>query len=127
MTSQDDLRPLAVAAILMLRSRVRWKPGKDTQHLEKRIRVGHLQVGTTLEEYNRIISEILRQPDGAVYHYPFNGDDYFGVVGKAEEIPWLIILSATGIMETSFPPKDLLNYLQRRNFIYLGKMSEMIP
>lgn len=127
MTSQDDLRPLAVAAILMLRSRLRWKPGKDIQHLEKRIRVGHLQVGTTLDEYNRIISEILRQPDSAVYHYPFNGDDYFGVVGKADEIPWLIILSATGIMETAFPPKDLLNYLQRRNFVYLGKISEMIP
>jgi len=35
MTSQDDLRPLAVAAILMLRSRVRWKPGKDIQHLRR--------------------------------------------------------------------------------------------
>jgi len=127
MTNQEDLRPLAVAAILMLRSRVRWKPGKDTQHVEKRIRVGHLQAGTTLEEYNRIISDILRQPDSSVYHYPFNGADYFGVVGKADEIPWLIILSATGIMETAFPPKDLLNYLQRRNFIYLGKISEMIP
>lgn len=127
MAGQDDLRPLAIAAILVLRSRVRWKPGKDIQHLEKRIRVGHLQVGTTLDEYNRIISKILRQSDSAVYHYSFNGDDYFGVVGKADEILWLIILSATGMMETAFPPKDLLNYLQRRNFVYLGKMSEMIP
>jgi hypothetical protein len=127
MSSEDDLRPLAVAAILALRTRLRWKPGKDLQHLEKRIRLGHLPVDTTLEEYNRIISEILRQPDSAVYHYPFDGDDYFGVIGKAGEIPWLIILSATGMMETAFPPKDLINYLQRRNFIYLDKMSEIIP
>jgi hypothetical protein len=126
MNSEDNIRPLAVAAVLALRSRLRWKPGKDIQHLEKRIRVGHLPVGTTLDEYNRIISEILRHSDSAIYHYPFDGDDYFGVVGNAGEIPWLIILSATGMMETAFPPKDLVNYLQRRNFIYLGKMSEMI-
>lgn len=86
----------------------------------------NLPVGTTLDEYTRIISEILRQPDSAVYHYPFNGDDYWGVVGKVDEISWLIILSATGMMETAFPLKDLLNYLQRRNFIYLSKMNEMI-
>jgi len=27
------------------------------------------------------------------------------------------------MMETAFPPKDLINYLQRRNFVYLGKIS----
>lgn len=127
MNSEDNIRPLAVAAILALRSRLRWKPGKDIQHLEKRIRVGHLPVGTTLDEYNRIINEILHHSDSAIYHYPFDGDHYFGVVGNTGEIPWLIILSATGMMETAFPPKDLINYLQRRNFVYLGKMSEMIP
>ncbi|MCI0690471.1 hypothetical protein L0337_00525 [candidate division KSB1 bacterium] len=127
MNNEDNIRALAVAAVLALRSRVRWKPGKDIQHLEKRIRVGHLQAGTAMDEYNRMISEILRQPDSEIYHYPFDGDDYFGVVGNAGEIPWLIILSAAGMMETAFPPKDPINYLQRRNFIYLGKMSEMIP
>ncbi len=127
MNNEDDIRRLASAAILTLRSRVRWKPDKDSQHLEKRIRVGHLQAAMTLDEYNRIISEILHQPESMVYHYLFDGDDYFGVVGKVGEIPWLIILSAAGMMETAFPPKDLINYLQRRNFVYLGKMSEMIP
>ncbi len=127
MNSPDSIRPLAAAAILMLRAHVRWKSGKALQHLEKRIRVGHLPAGTLLDEYNQIISDILRHPESAVYHYPFNADDYFGVVGNDREIPWLIILSATGIMETAFPPDDLINYLQRRNFIYLGKMREMIP
>lgn len=33
----QELRLLAAAAIRMVRHQVRWKPGKDVQHLEKRI------------------------------------------------------------------------------------------
>jgi hypothetical protein len=126
MTNEDDLRRLAVAAILLLRSRARWKTGKDLQHLEKRIRVGHLPAGTTIDQYNHIVDELLHQPDSFVYHYPYRDADYFGVVGEIDNTSWLLILSATGMMETAFPPKDLADYLKRRGFIYLGKMSEMI-
>jgi hypothetical protein len=32
-------------AICRLRERVRWRPGKSTQHLAKRIKLGHIPVG----------------------------------------------------------------------------------
>jgi hypothetical protein len=126
MNDRNNLHNLASAAILALRSCVRWKPGKDIQHLKKRIRVGHLPDGKTLDEYNQIVTEVLHQEDSDVYHYPYDSDTYFGVVGKIGNIPWLVILSPKGIMETAFPPKDIDTYLKRRGFIYLGKMSEII-
>ncbi len=55
MNSEDDIRRLAVAAILALRSRVRWKPGKDLSHLKKRIRLGHLSASATIDDYNQIV------------------------------------------------------------------------
>jgi hypothetical protein len=127
MNTEEEIRRLAIAAVQSSRSRLRWKTGKDRQHLEKRIRLGHLSPGATLDEYNRIINEILHQPDSEIYHYQFDGSDYFGIVGTVGDKPWLIILSKAGIMETAFPPKDLVDYLQKRNFVYLAKMSEMIP
>lgn len=34
---------------------IRWKAGKAASHLTKRIRLGHLPVGTSLDEYNAVI------------------------------------------------------------------------
>lgn len=126
MEDENDINQLAAAAILAAQPRVLWKPGKDIQHLEKRIRVGHLPEGTILDEYNQIVSAVLHHDDSKVYHYPYNDDTYFGVVGKTENTSWLVILNPKGIMETAFPPKELENYLKRRGFIYLGKISEII-
>jgi hypothetical protein len=43
-------------AIRRLREGVRWRPGKNAQHLAKRIELGNLPVGTTLAEYEAITS-----------------------------------------------------------------------
>jgi hypothetical protein len=127
MSREEEIRQLAIAATQMLRSRVRWKPGKDVEHLAKRIRQGHLKAETSMSDYNRIISELLLNDDSAVYHYPFDGDDYFGLVGEFEDKTWLIILGANGLMETAFPPKEPTSYLIKRGFVYLGKMKEISP
>jgi hypothetical protein len=45
----DEEQGRITEAICRLRERVRWRPGKDTQHLAKRIELGQLPVGTTID------------------------------------------------------------------------------
>jgi len=40
-----------VEAIRQLRDQVRWKPGKDRQHLAKRVALGHLPSEATAADY----------------------------------------------------------------------------
>jgi hypothetical protein len=122
---ENELRPLAAAAIQMVRQRIRWKAGKDTQHLEKRIDRGHLPPGTTINDYNQIIPRILNEPEGNVYQYPFGQTDYFAVTGEIDGTSWLVLISAKGIMETAFPPDDLQDYLIQNNYVFLGKLKEL--
>jgi hypothetical protein len=39
---------------------------------------------------------------------------------------WLVIFGSNGLMETAFPPVDLEDYLERRGFILLGKVEEVL-
>ena len=56
-------------AIRLVRAQIRWKPGKDVEHLEKRIDLGHLPPGTTLDVYEAIIAAIVQDPLSKVYLY----------------------------------------------------------
>jgi hypothetical protein len=38
---------------------------------------------------------------------------------------WLVIFDRDGILETAFPPDDLVTYLEKRGFVLLGKMQEI--
>jgi len=126
-TKSQELRLLAAAAIQMVRHHVRWKSGKDAQHLEKRIRRGHLPSGTSLDQYNRLIQKILTEPESNVYHYPFGQADYFSVTNEIDGRSWLVLISAKGIMETAFPPDDLQDYIVQSKYVFLGKLKELIP
>jgi len=123
----QELRLLAAAAIRMVGHHVRWKPGKDIQHLEKRIRRGHLAQGTSLAQYNQLIQKVLNEPESNVYHYPFGQDDYFSVTNEIDAKPWLVLVSAKGIMETAFPPDDLQDYIVQSKYVFLGKLKELLP
>ncbi len=122
-----ELRLLAAAAIQMVRHHVRWKSGKDVEHLKKRISRGHLPLGTSLDQYNQIIQKILTEPESNIYHYPFGQADYFSVTNEIDGRPWLVLISAKGIMETAFPPDDLQDYIVQSKYVFLGKLKELIP
>lgn len=123
----EELRLLAAAAIRMVRHHVRWKPGKDVQHLEKRIRRDHLAPGTSLDQYNQLIQRILADPESDVYHYPFGQADYFSVISEINGKQWLVLVSAKGVMETAFPPDDLRDYIVQSKYFFLGKLKELLP
>ncbi|MCG3121225.1 MAG: hypothetical protein ALAOOOJD_04225 [bacterium] len=125
--SVQELQSLAVAAIRMVRHHVRWKPDKDVEHLDKRIRRGHLPPGAGLDQYNQLIQKILTDPESNIYHYPFGQADYFSITSAIEGQPWLVLISAKGFMETAFPPDDMQDYIVQSKYVFLGKLKELIP
>jgi len=123
--SPTDLERL-VDALKGLREKVQWKHGKDTSHLDKRRRMRHLEPDAGLEEYEGIISEVANNGQNVVYLYKRREVDYYAIQGEAHGRLWLVIFGLKGLMETAFPPADLDDYLDRRGFVLLGRIDEVL-
>jgi hypothetical protein len=82
----DEEQGRLTEAICRLRERVRWRPGKDTQHLAKRIELGHLPVGTTLAEYEAIIIRVIRTSRAEVFVYRWEATVYPTIVAEVERV-----------------------------------------
>jgi hypothetical protein len=122
-TTEHDI----AAAILSLRTQVRWKPGKDADHLAKRKQRGHLPLDAKIDDYNEIIITVLSDDESKVYRYDVAGDTYGVVWGTCERQEWLIIFGLDGVMETAFPSKAPQRYITRRAMVFLGKVEDILP
>jgi hypothetical protein len=91
-------RDCIVDAIRRLRQGVRWRPGKDTQHLAKRIELGHLLVGTTLAEYEAIVIRVISTPTAEVFVYRWGEALYPTVVAEVEGARWLVMVGLDSVM-----------------------------
>lgn len=125
-TSSPELIERVRLSIQTIRAKIRWKPGKDVQHLQTRIRYGHLHVTATVVDYETIIISILNDLQTDVYIYLWGQDIYPTLVNTYQDQQWLVMFRLNGIMETAFPPTDPEAYLADPRFRYLGKMQEMI-
>jgi hypothetical protein len=114
-----------VDAIRRLRQGVHWRSGKDTQHLAKRIELGHLLVGTTLAEYEAIVIRVINTPTAEVFVYRWGEALYPTVVAEVEGARWLVMVGLDSVMETAFPPEDLETYLANLRFQRLGTLEEL--
>jgi hypothetical protein len=112
-------------AIRRLREGVSWKSGKETQHLAKRIELGHLLVGTTLAEYEAIVIRVISTPTAEVFVYRWGEALYPTVVAEVERARWLVMVGLDGVMETAFPPEDPETYLANLRFQRLGTLEEL--
>jgi hypothetical protein len=65
----DDEQGRIIDTLRRLRERVHWRPEKNSQHLAKRIELGHLLVGTTLAEYEAIIIRVISTSTAEVFVY----------------------------------------------------------
>jgi hypothetical protein len=115
-----------IDALKRLREKVRWKPGKDIAHLNKRLRMGHLAPHATLEEYIGIISELVHNGQNIVYLYEVGENHDYAVSGFIHDRIWLVIFGSQGLMETAFPPVDMEDYAERRGFVLLGQIEEVM-
>jgi len=112
-------------AIRRSREGVRWRPGKHTQHLVKRIELGHLPVGTTLAEYEAIIIRVISTSIAEVFVYRWGEILYPTVVAEVEGTWWLVMIGLDSIMETAFPPDNPATYLANLRFQRLGTLEEL--
>lgn len=99
-----------------------WKPGKDKIHLETRKAYGHISEEWELEDYNRLIMQIINDPESEFFFYPSFLPNKFFVLGDGE---WIVMFGIDGTMETSFPPSDYNEYIDSK-FIYLGTVKEVL-
>ena len=112
-------------AIRRLREEVHWRPGRSAQHLAKRIELGHLPAGTTLAEYEAIITRIINTSTAEVFVYRWGETLYPTLVAEVEGIQWLVKLGLDSVMETAFPPEDPEAYLANLRFQRLGTLEEL--
>jgi hypothetical protein len=101
----DEEQGRSTDAICRLLERVRWRPGKNTQHLAKRIEQGHLPVGTTLAEYEATIIRIILTSTAEVFVYRWGEPGYPTIVADVEGVRWLVMVGLDSVMETAFPPE----------------------
>jgi hypothetical protein len=112
-------------AIRRLREGVRWRPGKPTQHLAKRIELGHLPAGATLADYEAIILRVISTSTAAVFIYRWGEALYPTVVADVEGTRWLGMIGLDSIMETAFPPEDPETYLANLRLQRLGTLEDL--
>ncbi|MFQ5593105.1 MAG: hypothetical protein ACE5HA_03050 [Anaerolineae bacterium] len=122
----DDFASIAANAIRLVRQRIRWKHGKDREHLEKRIRLGHLRPGTAMEEYEAIIADVVSDPGAEVFVFVFDNEPYPTLVTSIAGQRWLAMFGSDGIMETVFPPDDADEYLADPQFVRLGTVEDVL-
>lgn len=123
--SKSQRRDIAIA-IQQVIATVRWKSGKDIEHLATRKRYGHLPDSTTIDQYNSLITEIARENDNVVYAYVFGKQLYVGITGDFRGDTWLILFGLDGTIETAFPPTEPEEYLFKRGFERVGLVRELL-
>ena len=106
--------------------KVQWKPGKDIVHLHKRQEMKHLPQSASLLNYEKIISDLVKNGQNIVYLYEFAGIHYYAVRGFVQKREWLVIFGTGGVMETAFPPENIDDYLEKRGFVILGPIEEVL-
>ncbi len=120
----DEERITLVDALRAICNKLHWKPGKDIVHLKKRRRMKNLS--GSLTDYEQVIYNIVRNVQNIVYLYDFMGTHYYAVRGFAANNEWIVIFGRGGLMETAFPPQNIDEYLERRGFIFLGRVEEIL-
>ncbi len=115
-----------VSAIQQVQQQIRWKSGKDLEHLQTRKRHGHLDQNATLAEYQAIIASVVSSEQAQLYVYRWRNELYPTLATEYEYKTWLVMLSISGILETAFPPTNPEEYLADQRFLYYGLLSELL-
>ena len=107
---------------------LKWKKGNDIEHLEKRIRRCHIPEDFTIEAYESIIIDIIRDKENETYLYFLEGFEQNYYVFANRETKWIVIIGENTIIESAFiiDKKPYHVYLSKeRGFTYLGTVKEV--
>lgn len=123
--SREEQSELA-SALFSIRQNIQWKAGKDIAHLKKRQHMGHISFSASLGYYEKIISDIVQKDDNILYVYETRVCNFYAVRGFVQDNEWLVIFGPDGVMETAFPPENIDDYLNKRGFIFIGQIKEVL-
>ena len=101
-----------------------WKPGKDLIHLKKRISRQDVSVEFTLQDYNKLIVNVVTNVESDIHVYRLNGfhQSYFAFSANN----WIIILGQNAIMETAMKTSSSKRYLsEEKGYTYIGTVKEV--
>ena len=115
-----------IEALRLIRKNIQWKADKDIVHLKKRQRMGHISLSATILDYEKIITDIVQNDSNILYVYEFKDSTFYAIRGFVQESEWLVIYGSKGVMETAFPPEDIDDYLNKRGFIFIGQIKEVL-
>lgn len=122
----DEIRGQVLDAIRYAQSRIHWRLGKAEIHLLKRIRLGHLEPGTTLDEYESIIYQVLHDIQAEIYLFTYQWRNYPTPVSSRSERRWLVMIDMQGRMETAFMVEQPETYFADPRFTFLGGYQELM-
>jgi hypothetical protein len=120
----DEEQGRITEAICRLRERVRWRPGKDTQHRAKRIELGQLPVGTTLAVYDALFIGAISPSTAEEVVYRWGEPVYPTVVADVEGVRWLVMGGLESVLGTACLPEDLEAYVANLRFQRLGTLAK---
>lgn len=121
----ESLHLATAQAVRQARIEIRWKPGKDVEHLQKRIQFQQLAPETTLADYEAMIKLLLHDLDALLYLYFYNDSPYPVVIADWHEQRWAVIINMNGILDTAFLLLKPQQYIERRGLVYLGRLQEV--
>jgi len=125
-TLSVELREQVTTAIRAVRQEIRWKPGKDVEHLQTRKDWGHLPADATLDDYHATIKTVVENDEAQVFLYHYRAGVYPTVVAEIGNAQWLVMFDMNGIMETAFVIEWPERYLTKREFELIGSLAEVL-
>lgn len=126
LVTPESSRQQIIAAIRAVRTEIRWKSGKDIQHLKTRRDHGHISKTATLADYHDIIKSVLSDSTASVYLYRFGPQSYPTVVTTLDTDTWLVMFGLDGLMETAFIVEWPDQYLNRLEFEFISTLGDLM-
>jgi len=115
------------AAILLVRTRLIWKPDSAERHVKQRIRRGHLPTTATLAEYEDIIQTVIHSQKAHVYIFWYNGIPYVSIIDDVNDKHWLVMFALNGLLESAYIVERPELYLNKAEFEYIDLLSKVTP
>ena len=102
-----------------------WKPGKDLDHLNKRINRQDVSMDFTLQEYNKLIVKIMTNDKSEMHIYRLDSfhQSYFAFSAN----DWIVIIGEDAMMETCMKSTSSERYLSaEKGYTYIGTVKEVL-
>ena len=85
-----------------------------------------MPIGASLDDYDRVIQEVLADTAARVYTYRHQDTTYVAVVSIVDDNAWLVMFDLNGWMESAYVIARPKRYLDKSEFELLGLLGELL-